>query len=217
MTRDVQALVAYVRRTIGPVSDDGAPVGYEDLDVAVIDSIYSLGVNYGGVRAVVARYRKYLAKEGLRDRPSISRLVDVLNDVGAETFAQQIVDNRWRTSSRNGVLKSEAVHQAARTLRDHGIETIDDLVSHADDGAVEQARRKVRGQRSGLSWEYLLMLCGLPRVKADRMVRRFVGHSVGRAVDAHEAARLVQGAGRHLGCDPRALDHAIWRYQSGRS
>jgi hypothetical protein len=63
------------------------------------------------------------------------------------------------------------------------------------------------------------MLVGLPDVKPDRMVRRFVADALGRsgatAVGADEARDLVMATAARMGVSPRELDHAIWSYQSG--
>jgi hypothetical protein len=62
------------------------------------------------------------------------------------------------------------------------------------------------------------MLVGLPEVKPDRMIRRFAAAALGRpaetSVSVDEARRLVLAAATGLGVSPRALDHAIWAYQS---
>ena len=62
------------------------------------------------------------------------------------------------------------------------------------------------------------MLVGLPEVKPDRMIRRFAAAALGRpratAVGVEEARDLVMAAAAHLGVSPRALDYAIWAYQS---
>ena len=62
------------------------------------------------------------------------------------------------------------------------------------------------------------MLVGLPEVKPDRMIRRFVAAALGRpretAVGVDEARNLVMAVAARLGVSPRALDHAIWAYQS---
>jgi hypothetical protein len=61
------------------------------------------------------------------------------------------------------------------------------------------------------------MLLGHPGVKADTMINRFVSDAIGvNAVDAERAHAAVTGAAQILDVQARDLDHAIWRYQSGR-
>jgi hypothetical protein len=54
------------------------------------------------------------------------------------------------------------------------------------------------------------------------MLTRFVATTLGRRVGAVEADELLAGVWeallpRHPGLTKRALDHAIWRFESGRS
>ena len=80
----------------------------------------------------------------------------------------------------------------------------------------------VKGQSSGISWHYLLILAGVDDVKADRMVCRFVEEVVGRRPVLHEEAhQLVLAAHSVLRSEApslslRALDHAIWNAQRAR-
>lgn len=60
------------------------------------------------------------------------------------------------------------------------------------------------------------MLCGVPGVKADRMVVRFVHRAVGEDVGPAGAAALVQEVAERMGVSFSTLDHAIWRKESGR-
>ena len=128
--------------------------------------------------------------------------------------------NRQRTSTTNGVLKAEAVLREARILEDEGVEVPADLAG-ADQERLDHLQGRwstVPGQASGVSWRAFAMLVGLPEVKPDRMIRRFVAAALGRpretAVGVDEAHNLVMAAAARLGVSPRALDHAIWAYQS---
>jgi predicted nuclease of restriction endonuclease-like RecB superfamily len=62
------------------------------------------------------------------------------------------------------------------------------------------------------------MLVGLPGVKPDRMIRRFVADALAvdeAAVSEAEARRLVTAAAARLGVGLSDLDYAIWLHQSG--
>ena len=92
----------------------------------------------------------------------------------------------------------------------------------AGEERLEHLQRRwstVPGQASGVSWRAFCMLVGLPEVKPDRMIRRFVAAALGRsaetAVGVDEARDLVMAAAARLGVSPRELDYAIWAYQSG--
>lgn len=220
---EVGAVVAHVRVVLGePSSWDPAP-GYASSALSVIDSVWSIGVRYQGVLNVLDRYRALRAARGADgecDTPA--ELVRVIEELGGPEAFADAVQNRQRTSSRRGILKAEAVLREARMLAEEGIASPDDLLG-ADAAKLEVVRRRwtsVPGQGSGLSLDYFLMLNGMPGVKADRMVRRFVANSLGLpnelAVSAEAAGALVRTAAHRLGEDDRVLDYAIWRHQSGQ-
>ncbi|HYB38425.1 MAG TPA: hypothetical protein VEF72_23670 [Mycobacterium sp.] len=63
------------------------------------------------------------------------------------------------------------------------------------------------------------MLARVPGVKADRMVIRYVARAIAVPEDRLsriEAAQLVKQVAELKGWDLIHLDHAIWRYESGR-
>jgi hypothetical protein len=64
---------------------------------------------------------------------------------------------------------------------------------------------------------YFLMNLGIPGVKADVMVKRFVEAALGAATSAENAANLVTNAADNLNADVIRLDHAIWKYGSDQS
>jgi hypothetical protein len=108
----------------------------------------------------------------------------------------------------------------ARILEDEGVELPADLTGASPERLEHLQGRwsTVAGQGSGVSWRAFSMLVGLPEVKPDRMIRRFAAAALGRpretAVGVDEARELVLGAAARLGVPPRALDNAIWSYQS---
>jgi hypothetical protein len=188
----------------------------------MIDAIWSIGVRYQSVENVIARYRAERLAGGHdaeADRPQdVRRFIEACG--GPEGFALR-VRNHQRTSSRNGILKAEAVLHEARILEHESVGVPADLA-----GASEERLNHLRGQwsavpgqASGISWRAFCMLVGLAEVKPDRMIRRYVASALGRpgesAVGVEEARDLVMATAAHLGVSPRDLDHAIWSYQSG--
>jgi hypothetical protein len=138
---------------------------------------------------------------------------------GPEGFALRM-RNHQRTSSRNGILKAEAVLHEARILEHEGVGVPADLTG-ANEERLQHLRARwsaVPGQASGISWRAFCMLAGLAEVKPDRMIRRYAATALGRsgetAVGVEEARDLVMATAAHLGVSPRALDYAIWSYQS---
>jgi hypothetical protein len=196
---------------------------YPSLALAVIDSLWSIGVRYTGVRNVIARYRAFRLRAGVgADQDTPADLAAVIDGAGGPGAFAEIVANRQRTSSRNGILKAEAVRLAADVLIDAGVCVPADLAA-ATPEQLTDIRVKwtgIRGQGSGLSWQYFLMLSGEQGVKADRMVRRFVAEALGceeqdiSQADAHE---LVTQAAGLLGLSVSQLDFATWLHQSGNA
>jgi hypothetical protein len=84
---------------------------------------------------------------------------------------------------------------------------------------VEAAWRAVLGQRSGITWHYVQMLTGIPGVKPDRMICRFVADALGmprRAVTTEFALRTLTAEAAEMGMSPTDLDHDVWQWQRGR-
>jgi hypothetical protein len=84
---------------------------------------------------------------------------------------------------------------------------------------IETDWRTIRGQGSGLSWEYFLMLCGISGIKTDCHIRRFIGEALDVSesqVSATDARALVIAASEELGIDWRVSDYAFWNEMSSR-
>lgn len=199
------------------------PDGYrESLALCIIDSIYSTGAHYSQVVNIVRRYRAYRsARGGDADSDGMPQLLRTMNELGGvQTWSEQI-GNRRPTSTHPGApLKAEAIRQVAESLQSLDLRTTADVrAAAADDGlaAAKQAWTSAPGQRSGLTWEYALMLAGVPGVKADRMVSRYVARAINQVeVTANEAADLVRAVAERHEWDVIRTDHAIWRFESGR-
>jgi hypothetical protein len=214
-------MAASVRATLGPPASWVTPDGFRSVGLALIAAVWSIGVRYQSVDNVIARYRG--ARVAAGDDPETDRPEDVRRFIeacgGPEQFALRM-RNRQRTSSRNGILKAEAVLLEARILESEHIAEPADLAD-AGERRLEHLRSRwstVPGQASGTSWRAFAMLVGLADVKPDRMIRRYVANALGRsretAVGVEEARALVMATAVHLGVSPRDLDYAIWSYQS---
>ena len=137
-------------------------------------------------------------------------------------MTDDVFANRQRTSTRNGILKAEAVWKFADVLRSHGITYLQDIGETLPSEALQQAIALIPGEGSGISLGYFWMLGGAEDlVKPDRMIRRFVSDSLDRPVGDKEALRLVARAAAelkstHPSMTPRLLDHKIWEYQRAR-
>jgi len=201
------------------LGDYGYPEG---LALCVIDSVQSTGVKYKSVRNVVDRYTNYRRQQsGNPERDGTVELLKTFADLGDPEGWSKTIGNANRTSSRSWApLKAEAVFDCATVLHDAGITTTAALRSgEAELATVREAWRSVSGQKSGVTWHYLLMLAGMPGVKPDRMILRFVSHALG--VRPHQLRHdqvvcLVSDAAERLGLSATELDHAIWQYERRR-
>lgn len=219
-------LITAIEDRLPPSPQWSTPVGYPDsLALCVIDAIQSIGVRYGAVVNVVNRYRQF--RSGVEGRPAADDLTDLAATFrglgGPDEWAQRI-GNQHRTSTASGApLKAAVILKAATQLPVLKIITTGDLRQAASDPALWSAAKAQwtswPGQRSGISWHYLNMLAGVPGVKPDRMIRRFVARALGvrqsSMTDQH-LVDLVRAAADDLGVTPTVLDHAIWRRESGR-
>lgn len=217
----LRALVAACEQFRGAKEPGGYPDG---LALCVIDSVQSTGITYSSVGKVLDRYRAYRRAQGAD--PAVDGTEELLATFdeldGPDGWASRI-GTRNRTSTRGGILKAEAIRDEACGLGAAGITNTTKLRAAAGDEVwLEQVRKAwcaVKGQRSGITWRYVLMLAGVPGVKPDRMICRFVADALGvprRRVGAEFAAEIVTAAAPELDGSVTALDHAIWRFQRGR-
>lgn len=217
---DAARVRAHVQRTLGDPEGWAAPPAHTGIALAAMDAVWGIGVRASSVRNVLDRYRRARREAGgdpETDGPA--ELLAFIDGCGGPDAFAELVGNRQRTSTRNGILKAEAVQRIAAALDEAGLSTVAG-VQAAGKSALEELRAawtQVPGQRSGLSLDAFLMVCGRGGVKADRMVRRFVADALGTTetrVAAPRAAALVIEAAVMCGVDARALDARIWEYES---
>ena len=199
------------------------PEGYQSVALAILDSIYSTGHHYTSVLNAVEKYRAARRAEGADPQQDTAQdLIDATNHWGGtEGLVERT--NRWPVSTKPGApRKADAAYGAAQALVRHDLITRPDVVRELSDPARQEAAPikkewlALPGQGSGLTWTYFLMLCGVPGVKADRMIVRYVSEALGRSVDSRTAAVLVGAVADQMPVTRSKLDHAIWRKESGR-
>ena len=217
-----QAVVALCRNELADPEAWVEPGGHRDsLALCVVNSIQSMGVRFGSVSTVVKRYRD--KRPGMADTDGVAELLATFDECnGIDGWAGEI-GNKHRTSTRAGApLKAQAVRQAAAWLQEAGVRSTSDLRALDADqlDRVKAGWRAVPGQRSGISWRYFLMLAGMPGVKPDRMICRFVAAAAGqpvRSISPRVAEQAVEGAAVLLAVPANVLDHNIWRSESRRT
>ena len=207
---------------------------YKSLTFCVIDAVFSIRAKYETTMATVERYCKYFGLDKIREDsnvlPAISEqqpvrdLVQEMKLTGAEYFADYIFQNRQRTSSRSGILKSEAVMRFATVLETFGVNYLQDVEKIITDDAFEVAIREIPGQGTGIVLNYFFMLAGTDDlIKPDTHVMNFLtdahrGDGVGQRLSLQnaqtvlsEACKILKSEYAHL--TPRLLDNAIWSFQ----
>lgn len=209
-----------VLQELGDTSDWEKPDGYPNsLALCVIDSIWSIGIRYSTVIRVL---HNYLDQRGFRGKDARFVCTDgtseflqwyrALNDGNSSPkFLSRRLKNRNLTSSRNGKLKAEAVVQAFELFESLGVENTTDLLSRSEE-IESRWLSEIHGQSSGVSWKYLLMLCGQSGVKPDRMLLRFMAR-VGVNPKSVSPEEFVHQIVKEIGAphiDATAVDHRIW-------
>lgn len=226
---DVERVIAHASQVLS-LADASLPheYYYSSLSLCVIDAVYSIGVKYEGVQAVVRRYCQYFNIPEFRSvesivppedaQDSLLVLCDRISSFGAARMASEVFDNRQRTSTKNGILKAEAIARFAAALIEHGINYLQDIHWPLPEG-LEDAIRAIPGQRTGISLQYFWMLAGSDDlIKPDRMVLRFLSDALQREISLNEAQPVLSATTQALKVayphlTPRLLDHAIWSYQ----
>ncbi|HWF15835.1 MAG TPA: hypothetical protein VG244_06605, partial [Acidimicrobiales bacterium] len=221
---DVEKMIRACDERLPPPAEWAPFSGYpEGLALSVLDAIWSINARYVITRGVIERYRARRRWQGNPESDGLPELLALYEAVGGVFAFIDEIGTRNRVSTQPGAArKGEAVLLAASALHDLGVDTATQF-RDADGSSlgeqVKEAWLSVPGQRSAVSWRYLRMLVGLPDVKPDRMVLRFVASALGieeRAVGADQAVALVEAAAEHFDVDQRALDHEIWEYQTGK-
>ena len=221
---DLAQVVRACEELLNPPAEWKPFEGYpSSLALCVLDAIWSVNARYPVVRGVIQRYRTQRRFQGNSDEDGLPELLAFYAAIGGAGSFIDEVGTRNRVSTQPGAIyKGEAVFRAATELHNLGVDTTEQFRLADGTQLGDQAKDAwcaIPGQRSGVSWRYLRMLAGLPDVKPDRMVIRFLATALGveeRSVASDRAVALVQAAAEHFGVDQRALDHEIWEYQSGK-
>lgn len=134
---------------------------------------------------------------------------------GAASFDNSQVSPGRREDAPCGPTKAAAVREAADKLRKEGVNVAGNIdVSTA--ATVKSTLRSVSGIGYATS-NYFLMLLGVPGIKPDRMIHRFLKDAAGHAFSNTYAVGVLRAVAAHSGVPEHELDHAIWRYESERA
>jgi hypothetical protein len=194
---------------------------YCHLPLCVIDAVFSIGVRYQSVTNTINRFCNYFkidkfsSSEGL----TVSGFLNLIEGESIQSITDSIFVNRQRTSSKNGILKTEAVIRFHKTLQKFQFESLMDVKRFADNNQLEDAIGLIPGQKSGISFKYFLMLAGTDDlIKPDRMIRRFLESLGIKGISLYESQILFNNVAEQMNSfgfnlSPRKLDNLIWNYQ----
>ena len=224
--KDISALIRACERDLDDPDLWRNPGGYpSSLALCVIDAIHSSASHYSAVVGIVGKYRTHRTRCGAD--PDLDGATDL-----AATFAEARQTSRWAIQmaphgstsvTAAAARKAEAVALLVDALLRADIDTTADLRAAATApntlATVERLWRAIPGQRSGTSWVYAKLLARVPGATADRMITRYVTRAVGcrpGSLGSEHCAQLMVGLAEAKGCNATHLEHAIWRYESGR-
>ena len=206
---------------------------YQSLPLCVIDALYSLNQHYNATQNVISRFCKHFEITKFREPKnllpvtdsqfSIDDFVGIHDHYSFEKLAIEIYKNRRPTSSRNGILRSEAICKFAIALKTNGVSYLQDVEKVIGAKSFEKAILEIPGQSSGISLRYFYMLAGSDDyLKPDIWLIRFVEKIIGRRPTVEQCERFLLGATEILKpqyphITPRRFDYAIWSRQQERN
>jgi hypothetical protein len=237
--QDIQQLMRHIEARIDLKKVAATPSSYwASMPLCIIDSVWSIRSNYEEtVCPLVRRFAKSNTPpwDGTDHSippsdgsPTVRDFVEAIEGRLQNGHTHEtLFANRQRTSSRSGILKSDAVHRFANALLSAGINRPSDLRDAARLKKAETLVKEIPGQGTGITFTYFLMLSGEGAfVKSDTHIRRFVSDGLGvpwsNLVSADRAAVALREAARRFavnlpGLTPAKLDHAVWADQKLRT
>lgn len=229
---DVSLVVEFCKKNFN-LSDAklGDEYYYSSIPLCILDAIFSIGVKYISTKNVVRRYCSYYNIPIFRSHSdylkvssqhTVSQFVDNVKLIGLDKFTDEILKNHQRTSTVNGILKSEAALHWALILKSFEIETYQDLneITTKTMLELEKALISIQGQGSRISLNYFKMLCGDDNlIKPDRHIINFLSHIINRTVSPSDSQYLIARSVETLSKEfpnlsSRLLDYTIWNYMS---
>lgn len=182
-----------------------------EISSALVDAVFSIRARYHSKtpgRGVLNRVQNFRAAHS-----------DATNDLAALiALGPGPIEDLMGSTVTGGQLKAIAVIDAAERYRDAQVNTAEDL-----EGIEGAEAKKIYTSVSGLgpvTFEYFNMLLGIPGVKTDVMIKRFVAKALDAAghdnVNAATAEQLIKDAHdkTRRGVNLTYFDHAIWLSES---
>ncbi|HEB01775.1 MAG TPA: hypothetical protein ENI12_00920, partial [Nitrospirae bacterium] len=203
---EIDILVSFCKETFDlPHEKLSDEYYYQSIPLCIIDAVYSIGIRYEITQKVLRKYCDYYKLKRIRDNErrlpeiqgqhSVDNLLENLDkfNLDFENIADTLFTKN-RTSSRNGILKAEAVYHFARKLQKYNINYFQDINKFTvNDLRLENDIKAIKGQTSGISLKYFFMLCGSENlIKPDRMILKFIIERINRNIDAVNATNILR-------------------------
>jgi hypothetical protein len=228
---ETDRLVGYIRSVIGTTIDPH-PGGWPgQSELALIDAVFSSRAVYGvaakngrpatGVHRVLDHWRSLRTGSPLDD---LAALIQSIDGTGLESLievSRQLVPG----GGPERLSKWAAVRSVADDLVQAGYRGSGQIVEAARGDRAKELKStftKTKGV-AGVTFDYFLVLLGVPGVKADTMIRAFVDEALHEDVSlgggdetrvtASKAGHLVRDAAQRLGLNESDVDHAVWLHQ----
>ena len=197
------------------------------LPICLLEAVFSIAANNTSSKNTYTNYMNYFnivsdEKSGtIKPEHTIKEFIEnVERFKSIDEFTDIVLKNHQRTSSRNGILKSEAVYEIAKIFQKYKINTLADFQKCFGEHRcnLEKEILNIKGQSSGIMLKYLYMLAGNENtVKPDRMLMRFI-NSVNKDITIDDAQQIISECVTLLKRDnknvtPRLVDYLIWDYQ----
>ena len=194
---------------------------YGHLILCVIDSVFSIGVRYQSVKNTINHFCDYYKIEKFPENNELtnSHFLQLMELSTIDELTEKIFQNKQRTSSMNGIRKSEAVLMILKTLIKYKVESFKDLDKILLNDEFEKEIKEIPGQRSGISLKYFFMLAGSEDlIKPDRMIIRFLELHSGKKLSLNDCQIVLTEVSKNLSkmgfnLTPKKLDNLIWNYQ----
>jgi|WetSurMetagenome_2_1015567.scaffolds.fasta_scaffold31531_2 hypothetical protein len=194
---------------------------YGHLVLCVIDSVFSIGVRYQSVKNTINHFCDYYKIEKFPKNEELtnSHILKLMDLYTTDELTEKIFQNKQRTSTKNGIRKSEAVLMFLRVLIKYKVESFKDLDKIITNDKFENEIREIPGQKSGISLKYFFMLAGSEDlIKPDRMIIRFLEHESGKKLSLNDCQLVLTEVSKNLNemgfkITPKKLDNLIWNYQ----
>jgi hypothetical protein len=194
---------------------------YGHLPLCVIDSVFSIGVRYEGVKNVIKRFCDYYKIDRISSKNELTTtdILALIEQLSIIELTEKVFQNRQRTSASNGILKSQAVVLFLKVLQKFRVERFGDIEKIMTNVQFENEIKEIPGQKSGISLKYFFMLAGSDNlIKPDRMILRFLENITGQKLSLNNC-QVIQIAvterlkKRGFNITAKKLDNLIWSYQ----